>query len=218
MVAKESLGEYGSGWEWENIDTLALDQETTIVNPDDERLFITTPVRYQMDGTGTDMNKNHCIDNMESTQGELLTSGSNMTNQISCTPNTNNSGNWYSWSASTAGGQSSSKEPDSICPRGWQLVANSSTDTRSFAYLIRTAYNIAENDSDSRIRPLPLSFIRSGFYYLGSLNSRGSVGRYWSAIGYSSTGAYRLVFDSGYLNPQSGGDKYNGFAVRCVSR
>ena len=215
---KESLGEYGSGWEWDYSDTLAFDQETIIIDSEDSRITHVSPIRYQADGTGTDMAKNHCINDIESTHGELLTSGSNMTNQISCTPNTNNSGNFYSWSMSTAGGQSSSKEPNSICPRGWQLITYSSTDTRSYHYLIRTTYNIQETNSDSKIRPLPISFIRSGDYDLGSLNGRGSVGYYWSAVGVSSTSAYRLRFDSGNLLPLYSTDKYNGFAVRCVSR
>ena len=63
-----------------------------------------------------------------------------------------------------------------------------------------------------------MSFIRSGLYNLGSLRSRGSYGSYWSAVGYSSTGAYSLGFNSGYLGPQDGNVKYYGFSVRCVSR
>ena len=119
---------------------------------------------------------------------------------------------------STAGGQSSSREPNSICPKGWQLTTNTATDVKSFDYLIRTTYNIQETDSDSRVRPLPMSFIRSGDYSLGSLNHRGSYGYYWSAVASSSTRAYNLRFYSGYLLPQNGGNKYYGFSVRCVSR
>ena len=212
----ESLGEYGSGWEWDSTDTLALDQETIVANGSSQATV--SPIRYQKDGTGTDMSQNHCANELEQTNGELLNSNSYMANQLSCKPNTNNSGNWYSWSASTAGGQSSTKEPNSICPRGWQLTTNTATDVKSYYYLIRTAYNIQETNSDSKIRPLPMSFIRSGYYRLGSFNYRGSYGYYWSAVGYSSTNAYYLVFHSGYLFPQGGDNKYVGFSVRCVSR
>ena len=173
-----------------------------------------TPIRYTDNGTKI----GYCFDEVERTNGEILNSGSFMSHQKSCNPNTNNSGNFYSWPASTAGGQSSSKEPNSVCPRGWQLTTNTATDVKSYYYLIRTAYNIQETDSDSRIRPLPLSFIRSGNYNLGSLNNRGSNGNYWSAVGNSSTNAYNLNFNSGNLNPQNGNNKYNGFAVRCVNR
>ena len=74
------------------------------------------------------------------------------------------------------------------------------------------------DDNDSRVRPLPISFIRSGNYYLGALYYRGSRGRYWSAVGYGSAHAYYLFFYSGYLGPQDGYTKNSGFAVRCVIR
>ena len=189
-----------------------------IKDPNDERLSIITPIRYQYQGTGTDMTKNHCIGDIEFTQGELLTSGNNMINQISCGSNTNNSGNFYSWPASTAGGQSSSKEPNSVCPKGWQLTTNAATDTKSFYYLIRTVYNIQEDDSDSRVRPLPMSFIRSGYHNLGSHKDRGSSGNYWSALGYSGAYAYFLRFHFGNLDLQGGYSRYYGLSVRCVSR
>ena len=213
-LQKESLGEYGSGWEWENTSILAFDQESIIIDTEDSRIAHTSPVRYIDEGT----KQSTCLEDITQTNGELLTSGSNMMNQTSCKADTGNAGNWYSWSASTAGGQSSSKEPNSICPKGWQLTTNTATDSKSYYYLIRTTYNIQETDSDSRVRPLPMSFIRSGNYTLGSLNLRGSYGRYWSAVGGSSTGAYYLDFRSGYLNPQNASNKSYGFAVRCVSR
>ena len=220
VYVKESLGEYGSGWEWENTSTLAFDQTNTyrtVKNPAtgvDEQVLDSTPIRYTNSGTSM----GYCYDEVERTNGEILNSGSYMSYQDSCGPNVGNAGNWYSWSASTAGGQSSSKEPNSICPKGWQLTTNTATDIKSYYYLIRTAYNISEDNNDSRIRPLPMSFIRSGLYYLGSLNNRGSYGYYWSAVASSSTGAYFLYFSSGSLNPQSGDNKYAGFSVRCVSR
>ena len=172
------------------------------------------PIRYTNNGTSM----SYCFNEVENTAGKLLSSNSTMQNQLSCKAATGNAGNWYSWSASTAGGQSSSKEPNSICPKGWQLTTHSSTDVKSFYALIRTTYNIQETDSDSRIRPLPLSFIRSGYYYLGSLSNRGSYGYYWSAVAYHSTYAYYLDFYSGRLYPQDGYSKYYGFSVRCVSR
>ena len=161
---------------------------------------------------------NYCYNDIEQTNGERLYSDVVMRNQISCKVNTGNAGNWYSWPASTAGGQSSTKEPNSVCPRGWQLTTNTATDVKSFDHLIRTAYDISETNSDSRIRSLPMSFVRSGGYGLGSLNNRGSIGYYWSAVASSSLGAYYLGFSSYGLYPQDGNNKYYGFSVRCVSR
>ena len=140
-----------------------------------------------------------------------------MKRQASCNPFTGNSGNWYSWLAATMGGnKSSGNELNSICPKGWMLITNASNDKTSYYHLIRTAYSISDS-SDSKIRPLPLSFIRSGNYSQGSLDNRANLGRYWSSTAFNSSIAYILYFSSGYLNLQNGSySKRNGYSVRCV--
>ena len=188
----------------------------------DNQAFDNVPTRYKGDGTGDDKNfyNNHCKDNIEYTKGDTLSSYSIMTNQTSCSPFTGNAGNLYSWPAATAGGyheKDGFNEPNSVCPSGWQLTVNAATDSKSYYYLIRTAYNMQENN-DNRIRLLPLSFIRSGYYNQGSLSNRASGGVYWSSAAYNSNGAYRLSFGSGYLTHQSSNYKNYGMSVRCVSR
>ena len=160
-----------------------------------------------------------CLNDFEVTEGQILHSGNVYTNQISCRSMTSNAGNWYSWPAATAGGsKDSGNELNSICPRGWQLTVNAATDPKSYYYLIRTAYNIQDNN-DSKVRPQPLSFVRSGNYAQGSLSGRASNGYYWSSTASSGYNAYSLYFDSGNLNPQYSGHRKNyGFSVRCVSR
>ena len=160
-----------------------------------------------------------CKDNIETTEGQILHSGNVYVDQISCRAMTGNAGNWYSWPAVTAGGsKDSGNELNSICPRGWQLTVNTAADPKSYYYLIRTAYNIQES-KDERIRLLPMSFVRSGYYYQGSLNTRASNGHYWSSTAYIGSRAYYLYFGSGNLNPQYSGHRKNyGFSVRCVSR
>ena len=213
LFQKESLGEYGSGWGWEY---------NTYAHVFDNQAFDNVPTRYKSDGTGdtVDFSQNNCKNDVVRSYGQLLYSGAQMLNQISCNAFTSNGGNWYSWPAATAGGsKSSGNENNSICPKGWQLTVNAASDPKSYYYLIRTAYNI-QDSNDNRIRPLPMSFILSGRYYQGALGSRAGFGLYWSSAADSSSSAYGLFFSSGHLRPQgsSSYDKNDGLSVRCVSR
>ncbi len=75
-------------------------------------------------------------------------------------------------------------------------------------------------NADTSLLTLPLSFLRSGYYYYysGNLGTRQSVGYYWESRAYSTTNANYLYFFSTSLSPQSNATKGNGFAVRCVAR
>ncbi len=59
-------------------------------------------------------------------------------------------------------------------------------------------------------------FPAAGFVGSGSLDTVGSFGYYWSSTAYSSTDAYDLGFNSGYVDPSNNGSRYLGFSVRCV--
>jgi len=116
---KESLGEYGSGWGWDNdYNTYAhvFDQETS------EGI----PYRLSNNGTSFDILKDFCKDEVEITEGQILHSGHVYTHQTSCRANTQNAGNHYSWATSTTGGsKSTGNELNSLCSRGWQLQNSS---------------------------------------------------------------------------------------------
>ena len=203
-----------------------FDKEAILpINPNIQRNNI-TPIRYKGDGTGDAINhyNNNCLNDIDYTNGEILFSFSQMINQVSCNPFTGNGGNWYSWPAATAGGYHATKgynELSSVCPKGWQLTVNAATDPKSYYYLIRTIYNMQENN-DSRIRLLPMSFVRSGYYGQGSLDNNIIVGYYWSSTVIGNENAYSLGFTSGSLVPQYDNPgyskKYYGYSVRCVSR
>ena len=139
--------------------------------------------------------------------------------QKSCNPNTGNAGNWYSWPAATAGGYyiKNRNAPNSVCPRGWRLTVDAATDIKSWSYLITKTYNISDTN-DSKFRPSPLSFIRSGRYDQGSLYARASFGYYWSSTDYYNERASSLFFLSSNLNLEMIEHKYYGYSVRCVSR
>ena len=64
----------------------------------------------------------------------------------------------------------------------------------------------------------PLMFVRGGYVYPGDdLDGAGYGGFYWSSVGRSSSDAYYLGFDSGYVNPSYYRYRHNGFSVRCVA-
>ena len=215
FLQKESLSEYGSGWEWDDYNTYvhAFDQATTDG----------VPYRYDKDGTGDVNNLQYyiCPEDIETTDGQVLFSGDVYMNQKSCKAMTGNAGNNYSWPAATAGGYNEIifNEPNSVCPRGWQLTANIATNPKSLYYIIRTAYAI-QNNNDSKFRLLPLSFVRSGRYEQGLLNGRATLGFYWSLEASNSTTAAGLRFDKNYLYIQTNNyyNKTYGASVRCVSR
>ena len=61
-------------------------------------------------------------------------------------------------------------------------------------------------------------FVRGGYVYPGNaLDDAGYYGNYWSSVGRSSSYAYNLYFNSGYVNPSDGYNRYGGFSVRCVA-
>ena len=133
-------------------------------------------------------------------------------------------GNYYNWYAATAGSGTSSlvgsTVNDSICPKGWKLPANTGSD--SYSNLITTKYNVPSSAAGSTtLRAAPLNFVLSGYYsyYGGAMSTQGSYGYFWSSSAYSSaTVAYRLLFGSSAIYPQSYDHKGYGFSVRCVAR
>ncbi|MBR2709468.1 hypothetical protein IKE72_00060 [Candidatus Saccharibacteria bacterium] len=135
----------------------------------------------------------------------------------------------YNWAAATAqtgeqaaaaGSSGEQVIPTSICPKGWRLPANSGD--YSFSTLMGS-YGLPTTNQDgqgySGQLQNPLNFNRPGYYGWsnGVLGGRGTNGRFWSSVGYSTASAHSLGFLSTYFNPQAGYGKGNGFSVRCVA-
>lgn len=163
-------------------------------------------------GTGITSTANSTRCPVESTNGELLISGSLMSLQQSCEPHTYNAGNYYNYPSAAP----NSNQLVSICSKGWRLPENDSDTSYSNLLL---AYGIDFNAGDNMVSPydaallnLPLSFLRSGAYLnTGSLSSRGSRGDYRMSW-------YRMNFTSILLFPNYDASAYTGYSVRCVSR
>ena len=133
-------------------------------------------------------------------------------------------GNYYNWTAATAGSGTSSvistDATESICPAGWRLpTSNSTTANYSFGKLT-AAYSISSSSAGATaLTSSPLYFVPGGYVYSGSLSSAGGYGYYWSSMAYSNTSyAYDLFFySSGVLPSGNFVDRYGGFTVRCVA-
>ena len=132
-------------------------------------------------------------------------------------------GNYYQWNAATAGTgeqatSNNTNATDSICPKGWKLPTSNNSNSGSFGGLT-AAYGIGRNsDGANSLRKSPLYFVPAGVGGSGSLYNVGNYGDYWSSTAGSSTYAYNLYFDSGYVALSNYGNRYYGQSVRCLAR
>ena len=114
-------------------------------------------------------------------------------------------GNYYQWSAATAGYTGTSQSTQSICPKGWTLPSQS-----QFQALINSGLN------GNNFMQSPYYLLRGGDLGNSSLVNAGSYGLYWSSTPNRSRYAYILYFYSGGVNTDDD-DRYNGQSVRCVA-
>ena len=116
-------------------------------------------------------------------------------------------GNYYQWSAATAGYTGTSRSAQSICPKGWALPS----DDQSLR-LINSGL------SESNFMNAPYYLLRDGYLYNSSLDFVESRGYYWLSRPDGSDAAYSLVVESnnvyvlGIYNW-----RYTGQSVRCVA-
>ena len=102
--------------------------------------------------------------------------------------------------------------------------SGSATGTSGYGYYTSDATirkNMILGDSGS-FDPILEDNGAAGFTYAGYYNSTtlynvGTYGLYWSSSVYNSGSSYGLSFDTSYVSPQNYYNKYNGFAVRCVT-
>ena len=147
-------------------------------------------------------------------------------------------GNYYNWSAAIASNNSinigSTVEEiasNSICPKGWRLPNASQTDNvnNEFGRMlygegITAALSNGNNSVGyaisgfNKLRSNPYYFVRSGYINGGTLSYPGVYGRYWSSTAGTSNYGYSLYLDSTYVYPAQGGNKYEGYSVRCVAQ
>ena len=114
-------------------------------------------------------------------------------------------GNYYQWSAATAGYTGTSQSTRSICPKGWTLPSRS-----QFQQLINSGL------SSSNFMSAPYYLLRGGHLYGSSLDNDGDYGHYWSSTPYDFGLVYCLGFYSGNAYTSTA-YPYYGQSVRCVA-
>ena len=114
-------------------------------------------------------------------------------------------GNYYQWSAATAGYTGTSQSTQSICPAGWTLPSQS-----QFQQLIDSGL------PNSNFMNAPYYLLRGGYLHDRSLDDAGSGGYYWSSTPDGSSYVYFLFFFSGDIYTTYLYRQY-GFPVRCVA-
>lgn len=114
-------------------------------------------------------------------------------------------GNYYQWSAATAGYTGTSQSTQSICPKGWTLPSRSQFETL-----------INDGLSSSNFMNAPYYLLRGGYLFDSSLSFARSYGYYWSSTPSGSSFAYALYFYSGGVAAHYF-DRYDGQSVRCVA-
>ena len=120
----------------------------------------------------------------------------------------------YNWYAATAGGgydATSGMIESSICPKGWK-PPHGGTGIGSFASITSTYDTVAK----LTMQPLP-GFNFTGFRTGATVNYPSTGGYYWSRTAVDAGNANYLVFHSNVVKPANVGNKYYGFALRCVS-
>ena len=114
-------------------------------------------------------------------------------------------GNYYQWSAATAGYTGTSQSTQSICPTGWILPSRDQFQTLIRSGLTRDNFMNA-----------PYYYPLSGNIYNNALSGARETGRYWSATPYGSNNAYLLTLSLTYVdmgNPV----RHCGQPVRCMA-
>lgn len=212
----------GNCWMTQNLDLDGGGQTLTAENTDlNDRSGYTMRANSPV---GTTWNSRY-YDNVVSPSGnQYLTNGttSSATGELY-----EHIGNYYTWAAATAGSGTTlnvtgASALSSICPKGWQLPEYEGN--KSWSTLIDSTYKMYYEDDDDLLRAKPLTFVRSGFYEPGSGSisdgTSGGTGLWGNSVSpYGTSYAAMLDFyPHNGSNPQNGGDRSRGFAIRCVAR
>ena len=114
-------------------------------------------------------------------------------------------GNYYQWSAATAGHTGNSQSTQSICPKGWTLPSQS-----QFQALISSGLD------GTNFMQSPYYLLRGGYLHNSSLSRAGSDAYYRSSTPYGSGYAVNLFVSSGGVEVVFS-SRYSGDSVRCVA-
>ena len=186
----------GNCWMTQNLD-LDLSTGTTLTPantniPSNWKPRTSTTTGSSFSGYNTDTGKSHDPGNVYYEN----TSGTDQHYHV---------GNYYQWSAATAGYTGTSQSTQSICPKGWTLPSRS-----QFQALINSGLD------GTNFMQSPYYLLRGGYLRNSSLYRAGSSGFYWASTPDGSNTAYDLLVTSGWAGVDYG-SRYIGYSVRCVA-
>ncbi len=100
------------------------------------------------------------------------------------------------------------------------------TGSKSWQNLLRDSYSITVDSYKSgrglALLSAPFNYLFAGYYTYGSNLDKvlevGAGGWYWSSSASSSTGAHYMMFNEGYIGPQSSSSRGDAWGIRCVAR
>jgi len=133
-------------------------------------------------------------------------------------------GNYYSFCAATAGSCTTiGYAPDSLCPKGWELINSDGTDKNSIRTLL-AAYSIngttVANNAGAAAQA-PMYFTRGG-YVVNASNKLYMVGAYAMYRGlYSKANTASESFILSHTNDANNyysNNRYTGASIRCIAR
>ena len=195
----------------------------------DGNCWMVENLKYTLTANSTAIGVNH------STNGTFtFNTGANCGSNGACIMNSNTvmteqvtgGGYYYSWYAATAGtGTASMASGDatgSICPKGWRLPANYTSDSnKSYGSITEKYLGFHVNTSGNYVatmEAIPLQFLRAGFYNGGKFYNGSTAGFYWSSTASTAANAYYLSYATSSTYPQNSDVKYNGLSVRCAAQ
>ena len=131
--------------------------------------------------------------------------------------------NFYALSAeSDQGVEAWSKAEDSICPFGWELPNNGSSN-KSFQYLLIDSYgyeigSVAE--TAAAIRKPPFTFSAPGAYDStnGSITAQTAGGNIATGVVYGEWRSINVGYNMTQVYPGAANYKSYGFIARCVKK
>ena len=192
---------------------------------------MTSNLKYTLTANSTAIGVNHSTNNTFTFNTGSVCGGGNtnaaciMNGNTVMTEQVTNGGYYYNWYAATAGtGTASMASGDatgSICPKGWRLPANYTSDPdKSYGSITEKYLGFHVNtsgDYTAKMEAIPLQFLLAGFYDGGAFYYGGVFGDYWPSTASTAANGYNLGYATSFTDPQGSNVKYYGFSVRCVN-
>lgn len=100
----------------------------------------------------------------------------------------------------------------SLCPAGWSLPANGSSEFTA----LNAAINSGSTSTDAGLIASPWLAQRAGYWSAAAFGGQGTMGYYWTSTQTLPSAAYAMLFYGTGVFPSTSTFKNTGYSVRCV--